>query len=85
MIAIIFILILIQISNTQKCSCNEIYSQDLCGEARGCSYDEKSGMCEEIECIERSIDDCFYFAGKIRCYWNKDVGFCKDLQNCEEF
>ncbi|CAD8054577.1 unnamed protein product [Paramecium primaurelia] len=83
MIAIFFILI--PISKTQKCSCNEIYSEDLCREARGCAYDDRTGMCEEIQCIDRPFDDCFYFAGTIRCYWDNNVGFCKELESCEEF
>ncbi|CAD8147201.1 unnamed protein product [Paramecium octaurelia] len=74
----IFIIIL-PLSNSQKCSCNEIYFEDLCQEARGCAYDVKSGFCEEIQCIDRMIDDCFYFAGKIRCYWDNNIGFCQEL------
>ncbi|CAK70571.1 unnamed protein product (macronuclear) [Paramecium tetraurelia] len=80
----IFIIIL-PLSNSQKCSCNEIYIEDLCQEARGCAYDAKSGFCEEIQCIDRMIDDCFYFAGKIRCYWDNKVGFCQELSSCEQF
>ncbi|CAD8096938.1 unnamed protein product [Paramecium sonneborni] len=82
---ILIFFFILRISNTQKCSCNEIQFEDLCLEAIGCQYVEKSGMCEEIECIERPIDDCFYFAGTIRCYWDFTIGFCIELLSCEEF
>ena len=67
-----------------KCSCNEIYFEDICRDVRGCNFIKKSGICEEIECMDRPREDCSYFAGKFKCYWDITVGFCKELTNCEE-
>ncbi|CAD8066442.1 unnamed protein product [Paramecium primaurelia] len=85
MIALLFcVLSFLHLSMAKKCQCNEIYFEDLCRDARGCYFETKSGICEEINCLERTSEDCSYFAGKLRCYWDITIGFCQELSGCEE-
>ncbi|CAD8195144.1 unnamed protein product [Paramecium octaurelia] len=85
MLALLFcVFYFLYTSMAEKCQCNDIYFEDLCRDARGCYFEAKSGKCEEINCLERTRDDCSYFAGNLRCFFNITGGYCKELSGCEE-
>ncbi|KAM3142303.1 hypothetical protein pb186bvf_005712 [Paramecium bursaria] len=78
----IIFLITLTLQKNKKCWCSQYAFRDRCENNPVCVWNFDVAKCQDIPCIDRSIDECKLYGGDLFCVYNQRKAECETMDNC---